>query len=46
MTRYEARAARLSVLLTFPMVVFILPCVFIVVVGPAALQVMASFGKL
>ena len=46
MTRYEARAARLSVLLTFPMIVFILPCVFIVVVGPAALQVMTSFGKL
>lgn len=46
MTRYEARAARLSVLLTFPMIVFILPCVFIVVVGPAALQVMATFGKI
>ena len=46
MTRYEARAARLSVLLTFPMIVFILPCVFIVVIGPAALRVMAVFGKL
>ena len=46
MTRYEARAARLSVLLTLPMIVFILPCVFIVVIGPAGLQVMSALSKL
>ena len=38
LTRFEARAARLGVLLTLPMVVFILPCVFLVVGGPAVVQ--------
>ncbi len=38
--RFEARAARLPVLLTVPMIVFILPCVFMVVGGPAMVQVM------
>nr|WP_321983200.1 type II secretion system F family protein [uncultured Lichenicoccus sp.] len=45
MTRYEARAARLPVMLTFPMILFILPCIFIVVVGPAVLQISKVFGK-
>jgi tight adherence protein C len=40
LTRFEARAARLGVLLTLPMIVFILPCVFLVVGGPAAIQVL------
>jgi tight adherence protein C len=40
LTRLEARAARLGVLLTLPMVVFILPCVFLIVGGPAFVQVM------
>ena len=40
LTRFEARAARLPVLLTVPMIVFILPCVFLVVGGPAMVQVM------
>jgi tight adherence protein C len=40
LTRFEARAARLGVLLTLPMIIFILPCVFLVVGGPAAIQVM------
>ena len=43
LTRFEERAARLPVLLTVPMIVFILPTVFIVVGGPAMLNVMASF---
>ena len=43
LTRFEERAARLPVLLTVPMIVFILPTVFIVVGGPAMLSVMASF---
>jgi tight adherence protein C len=28
------------VLLTIPMILFILPCIFVVVAGPAGLQVM------
>ncbi len=39
-TRFEARAARLPVLLTMPMVLFILPCLFMIVGGPAIIQVM------
>ena len=42
LTRFEERAARLPVLLTVPMIVFILPTVFAVVGGPAMLHVMAS----
>ncbi len=44
LTRYENKAARIGVLLTLPMVVFILPCVFLVVGGPAAVQVFAIGG--
>jgi tight adherence protein C len=40
LTGFEARAARLGVLLTLPMIIFILPCVFLVVGGPAAIQVL------
>ena len=39
MTRFEERAARLPVMLTLPMIVFILPTVFIIAGGPAAIQV-------
>ncbi len=39
LTRFEAKAARMPVLLTLPMILFILPCVFMVVAGPAMLQV-------
>jgi tight adherence protein C len=39
LTRFEARAARIPVLLTIPMILFILPCIFVVVGGPAAVQV-------
>ncbi len=42
LTRFEERAARLPVLLTVPMIVFILPTVFAVVGGPAMLKVVAS----
>jgi tight adherence protein C len=44
LTRFEARAARLGVMLTLPMVVFILPCVFLVVGGPAFVQVLKIGG--
>lgn len=40
--RFEAQAARLPVLLTVPMILFILPCIFIVVGGPAGLTVARS----
>ncbi|MBC7800352.1 MAG: type II secretion system F family protein [Gemmatimonadaceae bacterium] len=44
LTRFEERAARLPVLLTLPMILLILPCVFIIVGGPAVLKVMESLG--
>lgn len=40
--RFETRAARLPVLMTIPMILFILPCIFLIVGGPAAIQVMRS----
>jgi tight adherence protein C len=39
--RFEARAARLPVLLTLPMIVFILPTLFLIVAGPAVLRALA-----
>jgi tight adherence protein C len=36
----EEKAARLPALLTVPMVLFILPSLFIVLVGPAVLRIM------
>ncbi|WP_428377987.1 type II secretion system F family protein [Lichenicoccus sp.] len=43
LTRYEEKAARLPVLLTVPMILFILPCVFLIVAGPIAVQVIQKF---
>lgn len=40
---FEGRAARLPVMLTMPMIVFILPCIFLIVGGPAMMQIMKSF---
>ena len=40
--RFETRAARLPVLMTVPMILFILPCIFLIVGGPAVIQVMNS----
>jgi tight adherence protein C len=45
LTKFEERAARLPVFLTLPMICFILPCVFIVVGGPAALQIVKTLGS-
>jgi tight adherence protein C len=42
---FEERAGRLPTLMTMPMIVFILPCVFLIVAGPAILNVLASFKK-
>ncbi len=44
LTRYEEKAARLPVMLTIPMIIFVLPCVFIVVGGPAVLQISKALG--
>ena len=44
LTRFEEKAARLPVFLTLPMICFILPCVFIVVGGPAGLQIAKTLG--
>lgn len=40
----EERAVRLPTLLILPMILFILPCLFIVLIGPAALQLMSTFA--
>lgn len=45
LTRFEEKAARLPVFLTLPMICFILPCVFIVVGGPAGLQIVKTLGQ-
>jgi tight adherence protein C len=39
LARFEAKAGRLPVLLTLPMIIFILPCVFLIVAGPAMVDV-------
>jgi tight adherence protein C len=44
LTKFEARAARLPVLLTMPMIIFIFPCIFIVMVGPSAIQIGRAFS--
>lgn len=41
----EERAAKLPVLLTVPMMVFILPVLFIVLLGPAVLSILDTFSK-
>ena len=41
MLRLEEKAARLPTLMMIPLAMFILPCLFIVVAGPAALRIMA-----
>lgn len=39
----EERAARIPTLMTFPLMLFILPCLFIVMLGPIIADVMQSF---
>ena len=45
LTRAEEKAARLPAMLTVPMIVFILPTLFIVLLGPAAINIMDTFAK-
>jgi tight adherence protein C len=41
--RLEENASRLPVLLTVPMMLFIMPTIFLIVGGPAALRLMDVF---
>lgn len=45
MMRAEAKAARLPVLMTLPMVVFILPPLFVVLIGPAILSMIDHLSR-
>lgn len=42
----EDKAARLPAILTVPMIIFILPCLFVVMLGPAILRMIDGLGKL
>lgn len=46
MMKAEEKAARLPAILTIPMIVFILPALFIVLAGPAALSVLDSLRQM
>ncbi len=43
--KFEERAGRLPTMMTIPMIVFILPCVFLIVAGPAIINVMATLHR-
>ncbi|MDX1974293.1 MAG: type II secretion system F family protein [Rickettsiales bacterium] len=45
MLRAEQKAARLPALMTVPMIVFVLPTLFIVILAPAIIRVMDIFAK-
>jgi tight adherence protein C len=45
MLRAEEKAARLPAMMTVPMIIFILPPLFIVLIGPAILRVIDALGK-
>ena len=42
----EEKAARLPALLTVPMIIFILPPLFVVLLGPAGLDIADALGSL
>jgi tight adherence protein C len=44
LTAFEESAARLPTMLTLPMILFILPCVFMIAGGPAAIQIMHALN--
>lgn len=46
MARLEERGARLSVTLLLPIMFFLLPCMFLVVLGPVVIQGIDTFHKL
>lgn len=46
MARLEEQAGRLSVTLLIPVMIFILPCIFVVICGPIVLRLIDLFSKL
>lgn len=42
--RLENKAARLPALMTIPMIIFIMPCLFIVLIGPSVISMVEVFG--
>ena len=42
-TRAEEQAEKLAIKLLFPMVVFIFPCMFVVILGPAGIRIREMF---
>ena len=46
MMKAEEKAARLPAILTLPMIVFILPPLFIVLLGPGILNAIDSFNQM
>jgi len=46
MMRAEEKAARLPALMTVPMIIFILPPLFVVLLGPAGLDIADFFGRM
>jgi tight adherence protein C len=45
LTKAEEKAARLPAILTVPMIIFILPTLFIVIIGPAILKTIDTLSK-
>jgi len=45
LTKFEEKAARLPVMLTMPMIAFVLPSVFLIAGGPSILQVSRTFAN-
>ena len=46
MMKAEEKAARLPAILTVPMIIFILPTLLIVLIGPGILRVMETMGRM
>jgi tight adherence protein C len=46
LVKFEERAGRLPTLMTVPMILFILPCVFLIVAGPAIINVMGTLKQM
>lgn len=46
LTRAEEKAARLPAIMTVPMIIFILPPLFVVLIGPAVIKVMDMLTKM